>query len=146
MATVKVEGLRELEAALSQLPKATAKATLRRTLKAAAEPTRAAAQAKAPRETGRLQTSIIVGTKLTRRQRQQAKREGTFFSEIHVGTANQAAVPQEFGTVNHPAQPFMRPAWDVTQDQALEIIKDQLGNEIEKSAARLARKAARAKG
>lgn len=141
--TVKVEGLRELEAALAELPKATARNTLRRVLKRAAEPVQEEAQANAPVATGRLKVSIVVGTKLTRRQQRDAKKEGKFFSEIHVGTSNEAAVPQEFGTVNMSAHPFMRPAWEGNKAKTLDIISGELGAEIEKSAARLARKAAK---
>lgn len=152
-ASVKIEGLRELEASLAQLPKATGRNTLRRVLKLAAEPIKEAARAKAPVDTdpasspgrapGTLRDSIIVGTKLTKRQARDAKKETKAFSEIHVGTSDPAGVLQEFGTFKEPAQPFMRPAWEGNKDNALKIIGDQLGTEIEKSAARLARKAAR---
>ena len=53
------------------------------------------------------------------------------------------AYMQEFGTVHHGPQPYMRPAWDANALQALELIKSELWNEIQKAAARLARKAAR---
>lgn len=100
-------------------------------------------KAKAPKLTRDLEQSIITGTKLTRRQARAAKAEGKAFSEIHIGTANPAGVPQEFGTFKERAQPFGRPAWAETQDEALDIIARELGNEIEKSRARLARKASR---
>lgn len=140
---VKLSGFKELAEALEQLPKATARNTLRRVLRKAAEPTREAAQAKAPILSGRLRESVVVGTQLTRRQKADARKEGTYFSEIHVGTAKGYSVPQEFGTVDHAAQPFMRPAWDQNKDKALKIIGDELGNEIEKAAARRARKLAK---
>lgn len=140
---VKMEGLRELERALAELPKATARNVLRKVLKQAAEPTKVDAQARAPVETGKLQQSIIVGTRLTPRQRADAKKEGTYFSEIHVGTAGVPAVPQEFGTINHAAHPFMRPAWDSNKDKALATIGSELGGAIEKAAARRAKKLAK---
>lgn len=144
MATiVKLEGFRELADALEQLPKAAARNTLRRVLKRAAEPTRADAQSNAPQLTGGLRASIITGTQLTRRQKADARKEGTYFSEIHVGTARSHGIPQEFGTENHPAQPFMRPAWDANQSGALKIIGDELGKEIEKAARRRAKKLAK---
>jgi len=49
----------------------------------------------------------------------------------------------EFGTVDTPPHPYMRPAWDSGAEPALEYIKAELGNEIERAAQRLARKAAR---
>lgn len=143
--TVRIEGLRELERALAELPKATARNTLQRVLKKAAEPTADAWKAKAPRDAGQYAESIIVGpsSKLTGRQKKDAKKEGKHFAEIHVGTADPAGQQQEFGNINHPAQPSGRPAWKETQDGALNTIKAELGGEIEKSAARLASKAAR---
>ena len=50
---------------------------------------------------------------------------------------------QEFGTVNQPPQPFMRPAWDGGKDALLDGIADDLWAEISKAAARQAKKAAR---
>lgn len=143
MEIVRIEGLRDLENALRELPKATARAALRRTLKIAAKPVEDAMRAKAPVETGGLRDSIITGTRLTRRQAAAAKKETKHFSEIHIGTSHPAAVPQEFGTILHAAQPFGRPAWEETQTGALVDISRELGGEIEKSRERLARKAAR---
>lgn len=140
---VKIEGLAELDFALTELPKSTAKATLRRVLKKAAAPVEAAMVAKAPRLTGALKVSIRSGTKLTKRQQRFAKKEGKSSSEIYVGTADPAGIPQEYGTFKESAQPFARPAWEATQDEALAIIRETLGDEIEKSRQRLARKAAR---
>lgn len=141
--TVKVEGLRELNDALEQLPKRTQTATLRRVLKMAADPVVTAMKAKAPKLTRDLEQSITAGTRLTKRQARLARREGKSYSEIYVGTANPAGVPQEFGTFKESAQPFARPAWAETQNQALEVIKNELGEEIDKSAKRLARKTAK---
>lgn len=143
IATVKMEGLAELDAALVELPKSGAKAVLRRVLKKAAAPVEAAMVAKAPKLTGALQVSIRSGTKLTKRQQRFAKKEGKSSSEIYIGTADPAGIPQEFGTFDQNAQPFARPAWDETQDEALLIISETLGDEIEKTRQRLARKAAR---
>ena len=52
---------------------------------------------------------------------------------------------QEFGTKDQPPQPFMRPAWDAEKRGVLEGIKDDLWAEIKKAAARLAKKALKAK-
>jgi HK97 gp10 family phage protein len=141
--TVKFEGGRELEAALRELPKATGRNAIRRGLKKVAEPIREDAEQRAPELTGRLKLSIVTGTQLTRAQKRMAKREGTYFAEIHVGTASGHGVPQEFGTVNHPAQPFMRPAWEGGKDNALKDMGKFLWEEIEKTATRRARKLAK---
>lgn len=138
MASVQIEGLRELEAALANLPKATAKNVLRRVLKKAAAGTLADAQSKAPRDTGGLSKSIIMGVK-TRRHG-----GGLFIGPSYKrGDSGRHGHLLEFGTVNMPAQPFMRPAWDANKDAALASITNDLGTEIDKAAKRAARKAAR---
>lgn len=139
----RVDGLRELERALAQLPKATGKNVLKRTLMRAAEPIEQAAEEKAPELSGALKRDVKTGTRLTRRQARTARRQGKFTAEVHVGVADPAGVQTEFGNARQAAEPWFRPAWDSTQDQALDIIKDELGSEIEKAATRLARKAAR---
>lgn len=143
--TIKVEGLRQLESALSELPKATGKSVLRRIGVKALQPFDKAWRQKAPRLTGQLEESGGVGTKLTPRQaRLNRKREGKSSVEVFAGPNNPAAVPQEFGTATQRAQPFARPAWDETKGEALKIVTDELGSEIDKAAQRLARKALRA--
>lgn len=62
--TVKIEGLSELDKALSELPKATQRAVLLRVLKQAGEPMRAAAEQKAPRDTGELAESIVLTARM----------------------------------------------------------------------------------
>lgn len=140
----RIEGFAELDRALGQLPKATQKNVLRRILRQAAKPIDDAASAKAPRDTGQLQISIITGTQLTRSQRSSAYRAGKLgVVEIHVGTELSRGMFQEFGTFKDTPQPFMRPAWDANKDKALSIIKVELGGEIEKAAKRYAKKLAK---
>ena len=142
--TIQVDGLKALDAALAELPQATGKAVLRRVAKKALQPFDRAWREKAPHLTGALEESGGVGTKLTRRQASlNRKRDDKSSIEMFAGPNNPAAVPQEFGTVDDPAQPFMRPAWDATQDETLAIVQTELGGEIDKAAQRLARKAAK---
>jgi hypothetical protein len=54
-----------------------------------------------------------------------------------------AAWNQEFGNVNHGAQPFARPAWDQEAQPTLERVGRHLWDEFEKSRLRAARKAAK---
>ena len=141
---VRVEGLKELDAALKQLPKATAKAVLRRVATKALKPFDEAWRRNAPRLTGALEESGGIGTKLTTRQaRLNRKRNDKAFVEVFAGPNDPAAIQDEFGNTNQAAQPFVRPAWDATKNQALEIVKTELGGEIEKTAKRAARRAAR---
>lgn len=143
---VKIEGLRELDRALGQLPKATAKAALRQVLKDAAEPMAQAARAAAPRDEYHLFESIDVSTRLSRRQRGLHRSQETpSFQEMFVGTNNPAGVQQEFGNERHVAQPFLRPAWDAQKQPTLERISNSLWLRISQAAQRLAKRAARAK-
>jgi HK97 gp10 family phage protein len=165
--TIRVDGLKELDKALGELTKATARNTLTRVLKMAGEPIRAAAQAGAPVDTGALRESIIVSTKkpvghsakdrafynamksgATRKQAGMAARTAQkgadeAFAEAFVGPVRQrtkqAAIKtlvQEFGSETQPGTPYMRPAWDTQKMTALEIIKSELGKEIDKAVSR----------
>lgn len=143
---VKVEGLRELDAALGELPKAVGKAVLRRVAKQALQPFDKAwrANANAHRLTGSLEESGGIGTKLTKRQaRLNRKAEGKASIEMYAGPNDPAAIPSEYGTVDQAARPFGRKAWASTQDETLNIVSSNLGTEIDKGAARVARKTAK---
>lgn len=143
---VTIEGLRELDRALGQLPKATGKNVLRRVLRTVGEPIAEAGAANAPVREGHLRESYGVGTKLTRRQ---AKLHKKMFKndrasvEMFVGPNDPSAVQTEFGNEHQAAEPHLRPAWDAGKGPALESIKAELWSEIDKAAKRLARKAAR---
>lgn len=145
--TVKIEGLKELEKALADLPKATGKATLVKVLKEAGEPLADTMSSLAPKDEYRLAESISVGTRLTRRQRSLHKAEGggQDFAEVFVGTSDPAGVQQEFGNERHRAQPFGRPAWDGQKQNVLFIITHRLWVAIEDAAARVAKRAAKGK-
>lgn len=140
---VSLEGLADLDRALGELSPAAAKGVLRRVGRKALQPFDESWRAKAPHLTGQLEESGSVGSKLTRSQRKQHERES--FVEVFAGPGPlPQAITQEFGTVDHAAQPFMRPAWDETRDQVLDGVKEHLGVEITKAARRAARKAAKA--
>lgn len=142
----KIEGLRELQTALRQLPDSTSKNVIRRVLRKAGEPIAEAARQRVPVGFGDLKRSIGVSTKLSRRQKGKHKKGGPNDIEVFVGTGSHPqAHMQEFGTRKHPAQPYMRPAWDSKKKAALEGIKVDLWTEIKKAAERLAKKAAKAK-
>jgi HK97 gp10 family phage protein len=142
---VHVEGLAEAQAALRQLPDSTAKAVLRRVGRKRLEPVANKARELVPVGLGELRDSIAVSTRLTRRQRGKHTKDGIDDVEVFAGAgAHPQAHLQEFGTEHHGPQPFMRPAWDSEKDGVLAGIKQDLWEEIEKAAARLARKAARA--
>jgi HK97 gp10 family phage protein len=160
MTTVKLEGFRELDQALMELPKATAKSVLRRVAKGALEPMAAMAAGRAPERTGKLSFSIAVSEKRTRRAKGSSAKKligGQWRSdpktsiEMAMGPAGglgtlSYATWAEFGTSDTVAKPFMRPSWDSGSHAALGYIKSQLRIEIDKAAARAARKAAKLRG
>lgn len=164
--TMKVEGLKEVRAALDELPKATSKNVIKRVLLKQAEPIVRAARAAAPVRYGHLKRSIIALYRSTggdagksafaqaraggasRAEAGQAARAANRgaggSAEVIIGPGRHPqAIFQEFGTEHHPAHPFLRPAWDSNKDKVLEGIKDDLWAEIKKAAQRLARKAAK---
>ena len=166
--TVRVDGLAALDRALGMLPKATARNVLRRTLDKAAQPIVVEAKRHAPVKTGTLRDSITASTRIKNKTgsaeyrsamkaglgkaaarsallaaRRANKGQGSF-AETYVGPARGKGVIRyahivEFGSNDTAPQPYMRPAWDSTKDQALSIIKAELGSEIIKAARRVGR-------
>jgi len=156
---MRVEGLRELQDALKELPKATSRNVLRRALTEAAKPMAATAEEQAPVDKGHLKRSHKVTTKLSKRQRAVHRRwAGTVPVRtprgwrsapakavyVFVGPGPLAqATQQEFGNADHPPQPFMRPAWDAHKRQAAMSIRDRMAEQLEAARKRIARKAER---
>jgi HK97 gp10 family phage protein len=142
MRTFRIEGLSELLDALQELPKATGTNVLKRALVNASDPMVKEAERLAPHLTGTLQRSIDASPRLSTRAKAKHTKQSKV--EIFVGPGSlRAAAFQEFGTVHHRPQPFLRPAWEGTKLKMLDSIGKEIWNEIQKAAARLARKAAR---
>lgn len=145
--TVQIHGLKDLERALGDLPQAAGRAVLRRAGIKAISVVISAAKTKVPVDSGKLRDSLKVSTRLSKRQQQvqrKAVAQGKASVEIYAGAE---ALPYahlvEFGTKNTMPRPFMRPAWDEKKGEVLDLIKGELGGEITKAAARLARRRAR---
>lgn len=155
----RVDGLRELEKALRELPKAVGKRVLREALKDAARPIEAAASGQAPVRTGALQRSHGTGTKLSRRQMGIHRR---WIGAMPVRTpsgwkseptkavyvfAGPGPLPQahlrEFGSADQPPQPFMRPAWASEKHNAMSLFQRRMSERIEAARAKLAKQAER---
>lgn len=147
-----VSGLRELDAALGELPKASAKGVLRRVGLKSLQPIADDMRSGAPNDpdTGAndLRSSVGVGTKLSPRQaklNRAAIKAGAdkSFVEVYAGAG---PLPQahltEFGSVNNKPVGWARRAWDSGKAQVLEAIKKDLGGEIIKTAKRVAKRAA----
>jgi HK97 gp10 family phage protein len=145
--TIKVEGLKQLDQALGEFSKSLAKNVLIRVLRKAAVPIQKAAQLMAPKRTGRLRRSIVISTRLSRREGKRYKPES--FAEVYIGP--HGGIPYEtfveFGTDDTEAEPFMRPAWHQEGRNALEIVRNELADEIDKARVRALEKTKRyAKG
>lgn len=145
--TVKVEGLRELERNLAGLTKAAGKGALRRAGTKALAPMADLAASFAPDDPNTppidLGTSIEVSTRLDKRLR---KPEAPALVELYMGPTKPGypqAIMQEFGTIYHAPQPYMRPAWDQDKDALLARVGIELRKEIDKSVQRAIRKRAR---
>ena len=146
---VKLTGFRELEAALGQFTKSTERGILKRVATQALEPFLEEAKRLVPVDEGTLRDSLVIGTSLNRSAKRAERKEPKDGVRVYAGTASRNAVPREFGALKDGsrervrAQPYMRPAWDQKQDEVLDRVVDGLKPEIDKTAARVARRAAR---
>lgn len=139
---IKIEGLKELQSALAELPKATSKNVLLRTLKEHAAPIANAGESYAPKLTGRMARSYSVSTKLSRSQKRKFPKQSSV--EVYIGPSPSAkSIQTEFGNSHQAAEPHLRPAFDGNVQAVLRGIRNTLAEQIDKAVARLARKAAR---
>ena len=142
MITFKIEGLAELDDALTELPKATARNVLVRVLKKEGQAIADAGARYAPKLTGHLAASYTVTTVLSPRQKSINDKESDV--EVYVGPGPAAeGIQTEFGNAHQAAEPHLRPAWDENVNRVLTNITKDLADEIEKARQRLARKAER---
>jgi HK97 gp10 family phage protein len=146
--TFRTEGFAELERALQDLGRTTTqKASLRRSAVKALQPVADLAASLAPRDQGDLIASIGVGTRLTKRQaglHRRMFRDDRAAVEVFAGAGGLAQATQsEFGNRDQSAQPFMRPAWDSQGRATLNRLATELWADIQRTAARQARRAAR---
>ena len=150
--TFKTQGFAEMEDALGEFSKATAKNILKRVGLEALEPVADAMEAKAPIAQingGELRDAIATGSKLGKRQKRLNRNPSTV--EVYVGVREEAgggmtpeAIQQEFGNQNHGPQPYARPAWDQEKMPTLERVGDRLAVQIDAATERAKRKALKA--
>lgn len=142
---VKVEGLKEVEDAMMDLPKRINKRLTSKVLMETAQPMARDASILAPDDpkTGGydLHTTVRAGTGNTKGAG-WTKRDPV---EVYIGPRVRHQHLMEFGTVHTPAQPFMRPMWDASKNWALNNIATRLGEEVAKAAKRYARRLAKGK-
>lgn len=117
MVKMRFEGGAELAKAFEQLSARVSKRMLRESLEDAAEPMRRAMSSMAPREPGApdLADNIVISTARVKAV------EGVQSAAVAIGPAKAFFYGffQEFGTVHHSAQPFVRPAFDGGVSRAL---------------------------
>lgn len=152
--TVTVSGFRELEEALSELAKSTGTGVLRRAGMKAMQPMADLAKSLAPDDAETppldLRTSIIVasGARTGSMGLQDVEKGGraTIFMGPRWDIPRYARVNvAEFGSFKMKAQPYMRPAWHQDSGALLDRLKVTIRAEIDKTVARAAVRAAKAK-
>lgn len=141
----KVSGFRELSDALGEFKKSTERTVLRRVAIKALQPFVDTAKQFVPVDEGWLRNSIVIGSNLTRNAKSADRLQPKAGVRVFAGTANRNGVPREFGTWRTRPQPFMRPAWDATAPKILDQVQRDLAAEVDKTAARIARKAGKSK-
>lgn len=154
---VNISGLRELQAALKELPDRVAKNALRASVYAGAKIVRDDAKQRAPIFTGpvsqghpppgTLKKAVI----MKQIPEQSGKFRQTFYVAVRHGKKYQKVGKKEinrdafywrfveFGTANMAARPFMRPAFESQKLAAVEAIKAKLADRIEEEAQKLGR-------
>ena len=151
-----VKGLKELRAALLELPKGIARNVLRGAVSAGAAVVRVEAKANAPQFTGTVAAGHPPPGTLKKAIYQKQIREKsndkqqTFFVGVRQGKhARQSKKGLldafygrfiEFGTSKMSAKPFMRPAFESKKDAAVQAIKAYLEKRIPDEVAKASRK------
>ncbi len=142
MITFKLEGGKELAAALKNLPDAISLRVQREALRAGAEPMRAHAASLAPRgpDAPHIADNIVIGAASGKAAEEFIREDA---AAIAVGPSKDFFYGffWEYGTIKQPARPFMRPAFDTQAPRSLEIIGQRLGEAIIKAANRLSKAA-----
>ncbi|MEM7301916.1 MAG: HK97-gp10 family putative phage morphogenesis protein [Pseudomonadota bacterium] len=142
---ITVDGFRDVERALAGLEKEVSRRSVARSaLKKGGAVFASTARRLSPIDDGALRRSIGVGTKLDKAARAGHVRKDPVEVFAGAGPVPQA-VQQEFGNENHPAQPFMRPAWDSQKDWALAAIQNELEDATDRAIKRQVKRNAKKK-
>lgn len=135
-------GLDEIARDLETLSRAENNKVLRDATRAGAEVLREEVIQRAPERSGKLKKNVVVLT-------QKSRRRGEISSGVHIRGRNmrtgnsdnsmKASDPKnafywrfvELGTVNMPAHPFVRPAFDTRQEQAAQAAMERMNRAID---------------
>lgn len=152
-----VQGFKELTRALAEeMPKATARNTMTRAAVAAMKPMEEAMARNAPfdpldRDEDGKHLNESMRTQAAKAAQMRAigidRRSSVAVLTGPAPTGKRARANagwQEYGTVEMPAHPYARPAADSEHGEVLDSVRQHLAEQIDKTRARIARKAARA--
>jgi HK97 gp10 family phage protein len=134
--TFRVDGAREVEAALKALGAVAANRVARSALNRSATPVVKRAKELVPVDTGELRDSI---TKRLRRHRSGSDRQTILIGVEKPRSRITHLV--EFGTAHTPARSFLRASLDTTVDEVLQIQRRAMAEGIDREVRRLAVKA-----
>lgn len=134
---IQVQGLKELQVAMRDLPRKLQRSTIQKALRAAALPMRDDARSRVPVNTGAVRRQIVV-----QRSRLFTGKNGIFGVVLRVRAINKRMRAKgvadpfywkflEFGTSKMPAQPFMRPAFEGNKQRALDVLTSSIRTGIE---------------
>jgi HK97 gp10 family phage protein len=136
-----LKGLKEVREGLAEFSKTVARNVGRRALMPAAEIIANAAQANAPVSTRTDQWKSEPGSLKASKQIKRDK-PGKGMATVAIIFDDPAAVPTEYGLTSrrYPAQPWFRPAVDANESRAVAAFGSALTEEVEKAAAKAAKK------
>lgn len=125
---MEIEGLDELLGKMDGLPLVLQKNLIARSLRKGAEPIRAGAEQLAPDDPTTPGSRIKEGMMITVSDQTA---EG---ATAKIGPSRKAFFGQfeEFGTSHQAAEPFLRPAFDEKQEEAIRLVGEDLAEGIEK--------------
>jgi HK97 gp10 family phage protein len=139
--SMSIEGLDAVQDMLRDVAPREAKNLLRSTVHAVAGEVRKDMRKRAPKDEGTLRKAIV-----TKRDKPRGNRVSSSVVITHgKGTKNDAWYWHmvEWGTTEHPAQPFLTPAVEAMRPQILGIYKREFGKKYEALLKRRAKKAAK---
>ena len=135
--TIQLDGAKELEKKLKELGAKAERKAYNQALRAGCKPIQAAAKSKVPVDSGDLKRSIKVRAGKRRRgmrevavQTDQGWYQGDTFYGAFLEFGHFLGKRGSDDRTWVPPKPFMRPAWDEQQGNALRIVMDKLWSSI----------------
>ena len=133
---IKLEGFKELNEALKQMPSKVALSVVRRSMRKAAQPILQKARELAPEDTGRLKHFLAMGSK-KRRDVMLIEVGALNMTERKLAKQGLTSQPYyakftEYGTKSQPAQEWLLEAIDSEKEVYLDTLKTDLSRLIER--------------